>query len=89
MLASVDKVGVNFAIAREGAHAKKSIFGLKPDIDAFWNVVGDESGNADAKVDDEAVAKFLGGTLSELVAGEGHEPRVDEDEGCGEEWGAA
>ncbi len=72
LFAGVDEVGVDGVLVGEGADAEQAVLGLEPDIDALGDVVGDECGDADAEVDDEAVAEFACGTHGELVACKRH-----------------
>ena len=56
--ARIDEVGINFRLQRIGADAKHAVFGLQNHIHAFGNVVGDQRGHANAKIDVVAVAQF-------------------------------
>ena len=56
----------------EWAHAKQSIFRLQHDLHITGDVISRQGGNAYPKVDVEAVLKFLGHALSQLLAGQSH-----------------
>src|SRR6185312_5076953 len=73
LLASIDQIGVLFAFIRKRAHAEHTVLGLKRDLHPLWNVVRHQSRNADAEIDVETVAQFLGGALCKLFAGPGHQ----------------
>ena len=72
LLAGVDQVGVLFTFVGEGADAHHAVLGVEHHLDAGGDVVRGERGEADAEVDEHAVAKLLGDAHDDLLAGECH-----------------
>ncbi len=68
LLASIDEIGIDFIISREGAHAEHPIFRLQGDVNAIGNVIRHERRYADAQVDIHTVFEFLRGPRGHLVA---------------------
>ena len=57
-LASVDEVGIDFGFEGIRADAEHTVFGLEDDVHAAGDVIGDQSGHADAEIDGVAVAEL-------------------------------
>src|SRR6266513_3703801 len=67
-LASIDEVGIDFGFERIGAHSEHSVFGLQNDIHALGDVLGDQCGHADAKIDVVTVTEFEGDPAGDAFA---------------------
>ena len=68
LFAGIDEIGVLFAGFRERADAEQSVFGLKRHVNSFGNVIRDEGGDSNTKIDVVAVAQFLRGALRHQIA---------------------
>src|ERR1043166_5948612 len=72
LFAGVDQVRVLLALERERTGAEHAVLALQLHAHAGRDVVRHQGRNADAEIDVETVAQFLGGALGHLLAGPGH-----------------
>ena len=68
LLAGVDEVWVFFALVREWPEAEHPVLALQLHSHPRRDVVRNQRRDADAQIDVEAVAQFLGGALGHLLA---------------------
>src|SRR5208283_2158280 len=66
-------IGILLALEGKGAGAEHAVLGLQLHAHPVGDEIRDQRRNADAEIDVEAVAQFLGGACRHLIAGPSHQ----------------